>query len=242
MNRCLKGPDYGCDFTVTQRTYQQIVNVVTCVSYSLAVCISGSECACGCICVVFQWTWQMCRPFIGGYTRLLLCNGNENTHTPPATFSPSLSSSCPPHLHNNPPPISPARAPMSKPNTTDQQLCMQIVSRDKLCAACQLHTWALGWLSVTCVRVPLHLCRATIMTWCRVSLQCTPTLTPAHFSVCPKPPFYPFTHSSTTPQRSHNDETVCHLQKGRRRKKVRFSGAKDGQQCLVQRGTVVIGD
>lgn len=61
------------------------------------------------------------------------------------------------------------RAPMSKPNTTDQQLDMQIVSRYKLCAACQLHTWALGWLSVTCVRVPLHLRRATLMTGCRVS-------------------------------------------------------------------------
>lgn len=142
----------------------------------------------------------------------------KHTHTLP-----------PPHPHSplpalptciiTPPPIFPARAPMSKPNTTDQQLCMQIVSRDKLCAVCQLHTWALGWLSVTCVRVPLHLCRATIMTWCRVSLQCTPTPTPAHLSVCPKPPFYPFTHSSTTPQQSCNDETVCHLRKGRRRKK-----------------------
>lgn len=57
------------------------------------------------------------------------------------------------------PSVSPAIAPMSKPNTTDQQLGMQIVSLDKLCTACQLHTWALGWLSVTCVRVPLHLRR-----------------------------------------------------------------------------------
>lgn len=94
--------------------------------------------------------------------------------------------------------ISPARAPMSKPNTTDQQLGMQIVSGDKLCAACQLHTWALGWLSVTCVRVPLHLRRATVMTWCRVGLPCTPPA-PSHLSVCPQPPFYPFSHSSTPP-------------------------------------------
>lgn len=72
-------------------------------------------------------------------------------------------------LHNPPPtpphpPTPPARAPVSKPNTTDQQPSMQIVSGDKLCAACQLHTWGLGWLSVTCVRVPPRLRRTTIMT------------------------------------------------------------------------------
>lgn len=94
---------------------------------------------------------------------------------------------------------------MSKPNTTDQQLGMQIVSRDKLCAACQLHTWALGWLSVTCVRVPLHLRRTTLMTWCRVSLQCTPHPTPPRRlpSTTPNPsptPLLPPTHHPTMRQ------------------------------------------
>lgn len=118
----------------------------------------------------------MCRPFSVCNTKMppsATPLKHTHTYTPCHLFALTLLS-LPPHLHNNPPPpIFPARAPMSKPNTTDQQLGMQIVSRDKLCAACQLHTWALGWLSVTCVRVPLHLRRATLMTWCRVSLQCT---------------------------------------------------------------------
>lgn len=124
----------------------------------------------------------------------------------------------PPTCIITPPSAFPARAPMSKPNTTDQQLGMQIMSRDKLCAACQLHTWALGWLSVTCVRVPLHLRHATLMTWCWVSLPCTPP----HLSTCPQPPqpLYPFTHCSTTPHPSRDNETVCHLWKGGRGKKT----------------------
>lgn len=102
---------------------------------------------------------------------------------------------------------------MSKPNTTDQQLDMQIVSRDKLCAACQPHTWALGWLSVTCVRVPLRLRCTTLMTGCRVSLRCTPPLR------LPPTTFYPFNHSPTTSTHPHHplitsDETVCHLCEG----------------------------
>lgn len=122
----------------------------------------------------------------------------KNTRTPCHLFTLTLLF-LPPHCIITPPPhpTLPARAPMSKPNTTDQQLGMQIVSQDKLCAACQLHTWALGWLSVTCVRVPLYLRHATLMTWSRVSLQSIPP----HLSACPQPPqpFYPFTHSSPPP-------------------------------------------
>lgn len=102
----------------------------------------------------------------------LLQRGCWNTH--PATHAP--------------PPTPP---PVSKPNTTDQQPSMQIVSGDKLCAACQLHTWGLGWLSVTCVRVPPRLRRTTIMTRRRVSLPCTPP--PNTPPVCPQPPSYPCT-------------------------------------------------
>lgn len=193
MNRCLRGRDYGCDFTVTQQAYHQSVNALVCVWACVRVSVSAlvNLNALVYVYVASQWTWQMCCPSSVCNTKMPPSPTNGK-HTHPATSSPSLPSSCPPHLHNNPPSVFPARAPMSKPNTTDQQLGMQIVSRGKLCAACQLHTWALGWLSVTCVRVPLHLRRATLMTWCRVSLRCTPP----HPSACPQPPqpFFPFTH------------------------------------------------
>lgn len=163
---------------------------------------------------------------------------HKHTHTHSATSSPSLFSSCPTPPHPtciinprtlnpapstpHPPSVFPARAPMSKPNTTDQQLDMQIVSRDKLCAACQPHTWALGWLSVTCVRVPLRLRCTTLMTGCRVSLRCTPPLR------LPPTTFYPFNHSPTTSTHPHHplitsDETVCHLCEGGSLKKMFWS-------------------
>lgn len=167
MNRCLKGQDYGCDFTVTQHAYQQAMNVL--VRESPLVCISGFECTCVCICCFSVDMTNMSS---------LHCVLHQDAAFHRQWKTHTCTHALPPLHPNSPlsaPPIFPARVPMSKPNTTNQQLGMQIVSRDKLCAACQLHTWALGWLSVTCVRVPMYLCRATIMTWCRVSLLCNPT-------------------------------------------------------------------
>lgn len=143
----------------------------------------GCFCICGdeytfCIYVASQWTWQICHPFVVCCTKMPPFRINRihiHVHTSCHLFILALLFLLPqPPTCIITPPIYPARAPMSKPNTTDQQLGMQIMSQDKLCAACQLHTWVLGWLSVTCVRVPLHLRCATIMTWCRVSLPSTP--------------------------------------------------------------------
>lgn len=121
--------------------------------------VSASEPACF---YIIRPECTLCT-FMGGRDKrpslCLLQRGCWNTHTHPATHSP-----LPPQQTPLYPPVFPARAPVSKPNTTDQQPGMQIVSGDKLCAACQLHTWGLGLLSVTCVRVPLCLRRTTIMT------------------------------------------------------------------------------
>lgn len=137
----------------------------------------------------------------------------SKTHRPPLRPRfPSIPPPPPlPHLHNN----APASEPMSKANTTDQQLDMQIVSQDKLCVACQLHMWALGWLSVTCVRVPLHLCRATLMTGCWVGLHPTSPPAPTTLSQPPSQPS-PITRQCVTSRRAKD----LKKERGKRRKLV----------------------
>lgn len=106
---------------------------------------------------------------------------------------------------------------------------MQIMSRDKLCAVCQPQTWAFGWLSVTCVRAPLHLRRTTLMTWCWVSLPCIhpvsphalnhPTLLPLHPLLCHPPTHHQATWQRVTSRRAEGNQ-------------LGFTEDKDGQHYL----------